>query len=168
MALITYCSITDVDAILSSVGEIARLDDDDSGVADAANVTAVIEQATEEVNLYLCRRYEAATLATSAWVKYCTAVVAAWLASRRRGNPPPEILDEEYKRYLEQLKQIQNGQLDVPYVNPQFDMTPATANYTVDSRFDRAKIRKIAATSTGGAQANGRKQFPSVDYLTGY
>lgn len=168
MSLTLYCSESDIDAILSAAGTDARIDDFDDGTTNDTNSAAAIEQATEKVNFYLSRRYSPAYLVQSAWVKWATATIAAWIISRRRGNPVMGSLEEDYTKYIEQLEQIQRGEYDVPNIAPRFDVTPAGANYTVDGRFDRSKIRKIQPTSTGGPQQPGRKEFQSIDYLPGY
>lgn len=166
--MVVYCTESDIDSILSTDGVDARIDDLGDGSTNSTNIAAAIEQASEKVNFYLSRRYVTAYLTQSAWVKWATATIAAWIIARRRGNPVMGSLEEDYTKYVEQLEQINRGEYDVPNVAPRFDVTPAVSNYTVDGRFDRTKIRKIQPTSTGGPQQPGRKEFQSVDYLPGY
>lgn len=156
-----YCTRTEVEAILSSAGVMARLDDGTSN--SAAQAVAVIEQASETVNIHCCRRYAVAALATSPWVKWATATIAARNACRRRANPVPGAIEQDYDEVMEKLKQILSAQLDLPNIAPAHDETPAVSNYTIDSRFHRSKIRRVWATSTGGSQDDTRKQNNSID-----
>lgn len=170
MSVIAYCSLSDVQFVLSSFGVEARANDADEPItfdtdevaASAATVASAIEKATVDMNLYLFQNYTLAACRDATWCKWCDAIFAAVELCRRRGNTIPQALLDEYNRYLEALKQIASGALALPSDSgleaPQFDMAAVVTNFTVDSRYP-AKIRRVRATSTTSPQAPTRKGY---------
>lgn len=145
-----YCSQDDVEEVLSEAGVLLRTDDDPEGVEDASKVTAVIEAASSRIDMFLLRRYSASSLQSSIWVKWCCAYLSACLLSKRRGNPCPESIGFECQQYVDWLKEIRDGLMDLPGVAPSSDVLPSVSNFTVDARFNRAKVRRVQSTSTRG------------------
>lgn len=143
-----YCSITEVQNIWSEDGVMRRTDDDPEDVLDSSEVTAVIAQASSRIDMYLGRRYSSSALNGNAWVTWCCAYLSACLLSKRRGNPCPESIGAECQQYVEWLKEIRDGLMDVPDTAPEHDVLPAVSNLTVDARWRRTKVRRVASTST--------------------
>lgn len=143
-----YCTQTEVENIWSEEGVINRTDDSPEGVLDSSEVTAVIEQASSRIDMFLSRRYSTAALGSSDWVTWCCAYLSACLLSKRRGNPCPESIGAECQKYLEWLAEVRDGVMDLPGVSPEQDTLPAVSNMTVDGRFRRAKVRRVPSTST--------------------
>ncbi len=168
MAVTAYCTTTQLTQLWSQFGMNVRLDDNEDGLADSGVADAVIEKSTTTVNRYLLQRYTVAVCAASAWVKWCTAVIAACDLARRRGNPVPEALADEEQRYLEALANILAGKenlvTDDGVAPPALDNTPTVSNMMIDGRYRRAKVRRIPATSTGGTQSGGRLQNNVNDF----
>lgn len=167
MAVVPYATRTELEHIWSEFGVDVRLDDDDDGVAQSGLVAAVLEEATVKVNYHLLARYSVATLAASAWVKWAAANIAACLLARRRGNPIPEAMQADCDEYLDALKEIKAGSTDLPadagLASPEFDSMPSVSNLTVDGRYRRRKVRRVASTSTGSPPVGGPQQFNTRD-----
>lgn len=159
MAVTPYCTVDHLESIWSAFGVAVRVDDGDAHSSTTYSDNA-IAKATADVNAHLLAMYEVATLAASTWVTWCTAVLAAFEISVRRGNAPSQSLAEERQRYLESLKAIAAGNqplaADDGLAPPRFDNTPGVSNLRVDSRF-RANIRRVPHTSTESQQSPHRK-----------
>ena len=160
----TYCTNTDVQDVLSEVGVINRTDDFPEDELDGAEVTAAIQAASSRIDAFLRRRYDTSDLSASTWVKWCCAYLSACLLSKRRGNPCPESIGAECAQYVEWLKEIRDGVMDVPEVSPAHDVLPAVSNLTVDARYARAKVRRVPATSTREAPPNTVKSNPAREW----
>ena len=104
----SYCTLTDVQRVLSVAGVNLRLDDDPSVYP------AVLDEASRQVDLYLVGDYDAAGLADNAWVRYATATFAAWEFATRRGNPAPTGIQKRFERYEDRLEKIAAGLMHVP------------------------------------------------------
>lgn len=173
MALtVLYATETDLDNILSPFGVQVRTDDTDSGSTDESIISAVLTQASSDINFYLFQRYPLSTLAPGGtplvWVEMACSFIAAKYLCMRRGNPVPEQVEEKYQQVIEALRDIEAGKRQLPadsgLANPQFDDTPAISNYTYSEWYMRTKVRRVPATSTGGPQTPNRKQYNAPDY----
>lgn len=162
MAVIPYCTQSDVEAIWSEWAVEVRLDDDEDGDADAGLIDDIIEMATTKMNKYLFRRYLPSVVAASAWAKWACAYIASYHLAIRRGNIPPAPIQAEYESYKQLLEEIESGKQSLPAddgLSPErFDNFPSVTNYHVDGRHRWAKVRRVDATSTGGPQTPPLKQ----------
>jgi hypothetical protein len=103
----TYCTRTDLEAIISPAGLLACIDDDENGgtspTADGY-VTSAIENAASKINQKLATsKYKPASIGSNAWVKWTNAYLAIDILSRRRNNPAVESITSEIKERLELL-----------------------------------------------------------------
>jgi len=130
-------------------------------------MTDCLERATCDMNFYLFRAYSVAVIAGSAWASHCCASLAACYLGRRRGNPVPESLEAECRRYTEQLEMIFKGKAFLPadtgLALPKHDDRPSVSNMTIDLRFFRTKIRRVLVTSTGGYPPPETLNNPALD-----
>ena len=169
MSVTPYCTQFELDRIWSEFGVMARTDGNRDGESDAHGVTAVIEEATAKVNSFLLHRYSVATCAASAWVRWATAHIAACILARRFGLPAPEGIVADCDEYLDTLKAIKNGQeqliADDGLATPLHDSRPAVANFTVDGRFNRSKVRTVRAISSDMEPNDVTKTKPALDYF---
>ena len=167
MAVQTYCTRTDIDAIWSVIGVTMRVDDDESGVAEAnelAYVTAAIESAASDMNLLLGKRYVLSDLVGNDWCRFCNADLAACEIAKRRGNGVPPEFDAKCQKRMEMLESIAAGNLPIPGVVDSLNHSPALTNYQVELWRRDSQIRRDTQTSTGGNPADGLKHFPALDY----
>lgn len=135
MATQTYCSISDVQAILGNYSTTRYLDDDEDtnlSSGESSNGDSCITMTASQMNAELFRRYRSADLASSDWCKYCNAYLAAQLIARRRGNAPPPALEDEAERYRTWLRDIRYGRMNLPDTPLGVDPTPGTSNYSID------------------------------------
>jgi phage gp36-like protein len=175
MPLTLYADRDDVERIWSQYGVMARADDDDDlddeDLNEEENVPFALSKGAADINVYLLQRYTVAVVQTSTWVRWVNALFAAVELARRRGNPVPQPLLDEYNRLLEILKAIASGEMpfvtDTGLAPPEHDNTPFVSNLTVDTRPRRAKIRRVDATSTMQQGDRTRKQFSAFD-VPGY
>lgn len=164
-----YCTRSEVENIWSEAGVMRRTDDDPEGVLDSSEVTAVIQQASSRIDMFLARRYSTAEISGSDWVTWCCAYLSACLLSKRRGNPCPESIGAECTQYLEWLKEIRDGVMDLPGAAPEQDVLPAVSNLTVDGRFRRNKVRRVPSTSTrDGVPPSPVKRNDAYDWQQWY
>jgi hypothetical protein len=91
---------------------------------------------------------------------YCAVELA-----RRRGNPVPSQLVEDFNRYKDDLAAIQAGSqeltADSGLATPTFDNLPMVTNLRVDSRY-QSKIRRVYQNSTQAPQSPLRRGFDST------
>lgn len=152
----TYTSETDIDTLLSVVGHDTRLDDDGYGAPDSTESgyrTTIIAWATGRCNFYLLSKYAASELSES-WIvnDWCT-IVAAYMISCRRGNPPSGALKEMYDQAIEDMKLIQRGEVVLPDTALRNAGWPAWSNITIESsqRLRKARVqRRLSESRSGG------------------
>ncbi|MFI4874763.1 MAG: hypothetical protein ACIALR_05480 [Blastopirellula sp. JB062] len=135
MATQTYCTVDDLESILSDQGVLRLLDDDEDGVAaadESARLDDVIVQAASMMNMRLSFRYDLASLANNDWCRWCNAYMAAQLLMRRRGNPGSPVVFDQADEYRESLKEIREGRLNVPDAAPYRSPEIAVSNYTLE------------------------------------
>lgn len=123
MATSLYCSIDDVENILSEQGVTLRVDD--SPPTTNGNI---LDRASRRVDGYLLRRYREERLAESPWVQHATAVLAAVLLCGRRGNPIPSSLKAEWDEYKEELQRIRTENADLADVPERATSLPQLNN----------------------------------------
>jgi phage gp36-like protein len=154
-----YCAETDLQDLISSSGETLRIDDYSAGANQTALIARIIAKASAQVDLYLLKRYTAATLTASDWVKYATADLAMCILCRRRGNPVPEVFNAQCTTVMEQLQQIMDGLLALPGASERKDSVPVLSNVrTRLDPFPRTVVERSRSTGTpaGYAQATDR------------
>lgn len=166
MAVLVYCSQTDIETVFSYHGVLFAVDDDRNATIDASNDDARVEadyiancvkRATVRINQYVAQLYDLTTLPSNEWTKWCCAVFSALYLARRRGARAPESLEQEADEYLEFLKEVKNGDSLIPKnTNESSDAVllvsnagMTMSNLNVDQRFAVAKVRVVAKTSSG-------------------
>jgi len=161
-----YCTRFDMEVVFSELGIDARFDDSDDDVTPQSDVEericAVIQDATDEMNIHLLHRYEDTVLATSRWVRRKAAIIACYFASRRRGNPGQ--FADEYDRIMAQLDRIRKGRDFIPRLPTRFDPRPTVANMVVDRRYRNTSIRVDQESSS----PNVIGENPDIHYLGRY
>jgi len=164
MAVQTYCTQTDVEAIWSAAAVLRSVDDDQDGSASALEqtcVTGAIERAANKMNATLETRYTLSELAGNAWCRDANAAMAAYELATRRGNPAPEQIAQHRDNYLADLEEIRAGRLKVPQVSESCETIPTVTNFDTELRASRTKVRRVGQTSTGSSPPGGRKSHPT-------
>ena len=150
---VLYCTPSDLDAILSQVGEADRYDDDNSGVLEANEVAVrntFIAWATARVNMKTAHLYDKQDMGNSVWVNYVTAVIAAYMTCGRRTNPVPATLAQWYKEAMADLDLVHKAQLAIDDIGYRDVAWPAWSNIRSDPsyRLKQARVeRKISEQS---------------------
>lgn len=148
-----YCSDNDVEALLSEEGVNLRLDDNQDGAVNAAELLRLTRQAcnyaTSKVNDFCAGRYDPADLETSWTVnEWATVIAARWLCSRR-GNPVPGSLKERLAEVMDELKQVKSGQYSLQDLAERTSSAPIWSNTRVDVRYRTRRIRVERPISEG-------------------
>lgn len=161
----TYCTQSDIEAIISASGLLACIDDTESGQPSTAatlHVTNAIERAAVKINAAAGRQYSPlADLASNDWCKWANAVLAAYYLQTRRGNPAWASLADQVKEIEELLDEIAWGRRGIPEQAPSFDHLPTVTNFSVEPGRAIAPIRVNQDESTGSDPADGsqRKRY---------
>jgi phage gp36-like protein len=152
IATTKLCTQADMERLLSVYGVQAFSDHEQTGVADVDVVVDCIDQASEEILMYLHERYLEADLQTSPLVNRWATVVAATFLCQRRGNPVPDSLQSEWVRIMDPVAglchQISNGTRALPGIPLRCDMRPSFSNLRVDRRFLNNKTRVTKSNSS--------------------
>jgi phage gp36-like protein len=155
-----YCTSADVDVILSEDGSLGRIDDDDSGVASAADTahkTRAIQWATARIDFYCRGKHAPADLAQSWIVNQWCSVIAAYMLSCRRGNPAAGSLAEMYEAAVEDLKLVQAGDVTLSDTPMRDSAFPAWSNLGAPSLVHRVKrLRVQTPISSAKGDRSGR------------
>jgi hypothetical protein len=163
----TYCTRTDLEAIISPAGLLACIDDDENGgtspTADGY-VTSAIENAASKINQKLSTsKYKPASISSNAWVKWTNAYLAIDILSRRRNNPAVESITSEIKERLELLDAVRAGREQLPEQTPDFDCLPAVSNLKPELYKYQNPIRVSVNESVGSTPDPTRKRHQSND-----
>lgn len=156
--LYTYCSETDIQALLSVDGETGSLDDDNDGSLNPTEegyLAQAINWASDKVNFYCLSRYAASDLVNS-WLvnNWCVILTAYWL-STRRGNPSPGSFADLYEEAIKDLEMIRKGEAQLPGIGLRTAAWPAWSNVRVNQLYALRKIRVERPIS---------EQSPAKDY----
>jgi len=146
----TYCTQTDVEAMLSEPMVRRLADDDQDGelsTAEEASVARAIEQAAGQMNAALELRYRLSDLAGNSWCRDANAILAAFLLASRRGNKPPPTLVQLRGAVLIDLADVRAGHLKIPGVADSFDVRPTVTNFDTDLHAPRRKVAPVTETS---------------------
>lgn len=155
----TYCAIADVQDILSAEGVQLSVDDAPPNVYGDA-----IARACNRVDFFLFRRYEPSELAKSDLVKDWSAVLAAYYLRTRRGNPIPPGLAALLGDALEDMKQVQKGQNEIPGIVMRRSYVPAMSKMRATLRpYPRAVVEKSQGTRAGGDPAGYKQHIDPHD-----
>lgn len=165
-----YCSESQVERYLSSQGVIDFADHDEDGTANVEVVNDCINQATEEMDLYLRQRYTQDILGTSKLVERWATVLAARFLCQRRGNPVPASLEGEYERIANPdgglLARIADGSRQLPGLALREDLRPTMSNVDIDRRYQRSTVRVSRQNSSDAPTKLTQDQ--SIDYPQRY
>lgn len=162
----TYCTRADLESVWNPAAVLAAADDDSSGtlsLTEEAHIDRAIERAAGTMNGVLEVRYRLNDLASSEWCRDCNAALAAYLLATRSGDASPDSIAQEFDRYLDQLAQIRDGRINVPEVVTSDAHGPTVSNFRIDLAEPRAKVRRVATTSSGNTPPDEVQSFPETD-----
>jgi phage gp36-like protein len=144
-----YTSRQEIERLIGYEGASAMTDDTLEGESEEDVWQDAIEQATDEINLFLEKWYDPSDMAENKWIRHQASWIAAYLLSQRRGNPA--LYERRYERILLLLEEIHKGYRQVPRLPWKADFSPAMDNVVVDHRYHIDKIRvqgRISSTGT--------------------
>lgn len=150
-----YCLPEDIENFLGSSGASAFGAHDLRGWE--TNATECIEQATDEINLHVHRRYSDEGLQASRMLKRWCVVLASCYFCERRGNPIPDSILADAQRIMELLKGVQTGSILLPGVPYRSPSIPAHSNIVIDRRYPRSQQRVVTQNSPNVPISRPRK-----------
>lgn len=165
---IVFCAQPDMESILSPEGVLLRQDDDGDGAASAreqALVTWAINLSTSRVGMRLSR-YTSAQLQQSVIVTYWTALMASCYFCSRRGNGVPESLSSDLEVAMDEMKEVQKGELDLLEIVATDVNWPAWSNVRVVTWARLYKIRVERGISEGSPTTFPRTVDQAADYYS--
>lgn len=115
----------------------------DLGVSSAEypRITKATQYATGRVNLYCQGRYDAEDMASSWIVNWWTTVVGTRWLCKRRMNPDPDAVEEDYQEAMAEMKEVAGGQLVLPDIGLRTGAWPAWSNVRVDCGYRLRQVR---------------------------
>jgi hypothetical protein len=130
-----------VQPIAAAINALAQASDSGVNVATGARLVKACNYGTSQVKLYCCGRYNDSDLA-NCWSanRWATVLGGRWLC-KRRAQPCPKGIEEDWKEAKEELALIQQGRMQLEDVPLRTSGFPFISNVTIDIRYDYAKIR---------------------------
>jgi hypothetical protein len=115
----------------------------DSGVNAATGARLVVgcRKATSKVKLYCNQRYDDSQLVLSGSVCDWAATIAAKFLCTRRAQGCPKGIMADYEEIMEELRQVQVGQLAIENCGTRGVDWPVVTNVTVDPAYDYMRAR---------------------------
>lgn len=152
----SYTTKAEVELILSADGE-DDLVEDLSGGDQTTLWNSILTETDSIFNLYLCDLYDPASIASNNWVSEKAKWVAAYLITRRRGEPG--YYAGMYEEVIKQLEMIREGRLKIPandgsVLAMSSANMPAIANMIYDDRSKVLPMRVDTITSVGEMSGN--------------
>jgi hypothetical protein len=152
----TYCAIEDVEDVLSVSGVSLRSDDLPESPTAYGDVIA---RAGNRMNMFLFKRYDPNSLATSDLVKDWASIIAAYYLCVRRGNPPPTGIAILYEGVMTDLQDIRSGLAEIPGIAARKSYAPVMSIMRATQRpFPRAVVEKARSTMATGKGAENYHQ----------
>src|SRR5262245_2093888 len=129
--------------MLSREGVELRTDDDGDNFQSADEAAWILRArtyATSRVNFVLAR-YDPADLNTSWQVnEWATVIAARWLCTRR-GNSPPESIQDLYEEAMKDMKEVRDGQAELADCGSRNVPWPTHSAVRVDHSYNVRKAR---------------------------
>lgn len=154
-----FCTATDIDYVLSTIGTQLALDDDRSGsiatTPESTYLTDAIQFASAEACSYLAKRYDVLQMANSDAVREAAAVGAAIRIRRHRTDPVPESLQEWYDQVIEWYEKVRKGDADLGLIPERSPARPGVVNQRHDPRFPNPSRLEVNQSTN----VIGRKPF---------
>lgn len=144
------CELGNIESVLSAEGVMLRTDDVfPYDTTTIAFVNDCIEEATNDIHMYVWERYATADLEGTVWGKWKCAVISACLLCARRGNSPPKALQARCDRIYEELEAIRDGHLSIPNLAESKRQIPSMSNVMVSNLYRVGRVRVVGPTSLG-------------------
>jgi len=157
-----YCTEADMNRYLSANAVIDFADHDEDNTADTGVTDDCINQATEELDLFLTERYAQAELQTSTIVNRWATVIACRFLCQRRGNVVPDSMETEWERIQGHLEAIAADRRSLPGIALRDQMIPTMSNLAIDQRYRRNKSR-VTRTNSSTAPSKLPRDFTKYD-----
>jgi hypothetical protein len=145
--LYALTSREEIERLFSEAGVDYRVED--LTTAQQTNMFhSIIGYASDTVAAYTLHRYNTTDLVNIRWVRDRATFIAAWMLSRRRGNPGQ--YGAEYEMALADLEKVLNGKppLMIPGAPVRAADVPTVSSYRVDDRTRYNKLRVARWQST--------------------
>ncbi len=138
-----------VQPLTAAINALAQATDSGVNLATGARLVKACNYGTGQVQLYCQARYDDSDLAAD-WNanRWATILGGRWLC-KRRAQPCPKGIEEDWKEAKEEMLAIQQGRLLLANTPLRTSGFPFISNVTIDVRYDYAKIRVEQPISEG-------------------
>lgn len=161
MPVQTYCSRSDIEAVIGEASVLACIDDDQDGQESSTEkliVTSVIERAALELNAALRHQYILSDVADNDWLKWANAQLAAYMLRTRRNNPAEQSHLDTVTEIRRMMVEIRWGRDQLPDQSPSFSHIPTVSTFRPELNNPNGPIAVDVQQSTGEAPGGNRKR----------
>ena len=155
------CTLTDLQARLSTIGVTLRVDDDPDSIGQ------ILQRATNKELLYVEPLYDRDQVQMDAdaggWTNDRACDLAAYYLCTRRGNLAPASVKEEYKSCIADLESIRDDECQIPMLAQRHRSSPTFSNVRIDTSYVSARIR-VERTMSENSPTIGYSQY--TDWAT--
>lgn len=145
-----------VAALTTEVNAGAQARDSGVNAATGARLVVGTRKGTSKVKLYCNQRYDDSQLVLSGMCNdWATIVAAKWLCERR-AQGCPKSLKANYDEAIEEMRQVQSGQLSVEDIGTRGIDWPTITNVIVNPGYDGMRARVQPPISEGTPPAYGQ------------
>lgn len=162
----TYCTRNEVEMIISSQGVENRTESPTGNQSHDNVVDSYIDMASAEIEVMLQKKYDLNTLTSNRWVKWATAVIAAYRLCSYKGWTIPASIENWFEQIMAAAMRISIGTFEIPGANPRVEALPAMSNMHVDLAYRTRHNRRDFSTSVpiSGNNVPGVPIHPSGDF----
>jgi hypothetical protein len=128
-------------ALTTQVNSGATATDDGVNVWLSGLMVEACKKGTRRCKLYLCTQYQDSDLVTAGSVNtWCTTLAVHWL-SERLFRAAPQQIQRQYDETIEEMKEVQRGELRIEDIGTRTSGWPFFSNVTVDVGYTYRKVR---------------------------
>lgn len=130
-----YCTLANITDVITEEIVIQLTDDDSAGTVDQDHVDRAIERADELIDSYLRGRYQVPFTIVPGLVNHLSADLSIYyLYDRRLNVEVPASVENRYKKAIEILERLQNGDLVLDSADAGSKPSEYRTNKDADSR----------------------------------
>lgn len=145
-----------VTALVTAINSGAQARDSGVNAATGARLVVGTRKGTSKVKLYCNARYDDSSLRLSGTVCDWSALAAAKFLCTRRAQGCPKGILKDYEEAIEEMRMVQNGQLNIEDIGTRGVDWPTVTNVIVNPGYDgmRARVQSNISeqTPTGYSQ----------------
>jgi hypothetical protein len=136
-----------VNPLTTQINAGATARDSGVNVATGARLNVGCRKGTSKVKLYCNAAYDDSQLKLSGTVLDWATICAARFLAKRRAQPCPKGIEDDYQEAIDEMRQVQSGQLRIEDIGTRGVDWPAMSNVIVNPGYDVVRARVIQQIS---------------------